>query len=190
MTCSGSCITFLESLTKTALPGAFRPPTAEGFAYPLPANRWEEREAFRFRFSPGDVIRGEIKYPDRTYLVKIYFDEEKHLHVETPEGIVWLIKSTTLIGGVWDIDQESGLIKVNQKQLDAILADTVLNEDGGRGIFVVMLKNNPSIPIPPDEIFVGIPWGYESLEIMDPDHNIIVIIQERLFGVTDHGYDK
>lgn len=45
-TCVGSCSTFLTSET-TMTDGPERPPTAQGYIYPNPRNRWEERESFR-----------------------------------------------------------------------------------------------------------------------------------------------
>ena len=44
--CVGSCSTYLTSDTKLTK-GPDRPPTADGYTYPNPKNRWEERESFK-----------------------------------------------------------------------------------------------------------------------------------------------
>lgn len=49
--CVGSCSTFLTSNT-TLTKGPDRPPTSDGFIYPRPSNRWEERESFKLLRDP------------------------------------------------------------------------------------------------------------------------------------------
>ena len=44
--CTGSCATYLTSNTNLTK-GPDRPPTADGYIYPHPQNRWEERESFK-----------------------------------------------------------------------------------------------------------------------------------------------
>lgn len=59
-TCSGSCATFLTSNT-TMTEGPERDPIAEGYIYPHPKNRWEERESFKLFRNIPRFIKSEIK---------------------------------------------------------------------------------------------------------------------------------
>lgn len=63
-TCSGSCSTYLYSET-TLTQGPDREPTSNGFIYPHPKNRYEERESFRlFRYPiPYKKPKPEKKNP-------------------------------------------------------------------------------------------------------------------------------
>lgn len=51
--CSGSCATFLKSDTSMPIDGPERPPTSNGYIYPHPKNRQEERESFKIFREPN-----------------------------------------------------------------------------------------------------------------------------------------
>lgn len=182
-TCSVSCATFLESTT-TYLSGPSRPPTSHGYIYPNPSNRYEERESFKLFRDP--LPYHPEKQPDPVYKILISFDEDKNLTVLCPEGIIYDIKQTSISGGVYNVDEITGEVVINYEMLEGIISVNKPNLDGGGGLFIVTIYENSSYEIINDDIFVKLPFGFETLlYIHDPNNNIIVIIQRDMFLYTE-----
>jgi hypothetical protein len=177
-TCSGSCATFLESKTLTPLDGPERDPTAQGYIYPQPKNRWEERESFRFKYTSSESIPIPPPEPEKEYPISVWVDDDHFLHVDIIPEITWVMRSTTLVAGVWNVDQVTGEITINYDAIDAMPEDTKPNLDGGRGLFVIVLYKDPLYIIKPEDISIKLIFGYETIEVMDPYGNIIIIIQQ------------
>ena len=68
--CSGSCATFLTSDAKTTV-GPERKPIANGYIYPNPSNRWEERESFKLFRDVDPYRKPEVVKPDKLVTVAI-----------------------------------------------------------------------------------------------------------------------
>ena len=140
-TCSGSCATFLRSET-TMVNGAERAPTAEGFEYPHPKNRWEERESFIIMRDVEPPYKEEV---DRSHiLVEVGFDQDRMLYVHTPGELGYVMKQTTLHGGVYTIDQETGEITINEEMLPGAVEVNQPNIDQGGAIFLIVLYTGES----------------------------------------------
>ena len=130
--CTGSCATFLTSNT-THTKGPNRPPTAEGYIYPHPQNRWEERESFKIvqdipqYFKPHEDYSGRITIatiPNRMYvIVEGRFDN-------VSERIM----------RVWSVDEVNGNIYTN---MGIISMDNIHNiwKCDDKGYFHVRLKH-------------------------------------------------
>jgi hypothetical protein len=96
------------------------------------------------------------------------------------------MKCTTVIGGVWNIDSITGEIMVNNNKLDAIIEATSPNLDDGIGFFVIILYDNPDIPITSEDICIRLPTVYKSTEILDKDNNIVIIIERIDEKIPEH----
>jgi len=135
-TCSGSCATFLSSET-TMVSGPERDPTAEGYQYAHPKNRWEERESFIILRDPDPPYEEK---EDRSHiLVEVGFDQNRTLYVNTPGEVGYVMKQTTLHGGVYTIDQETGEITINEDMLPGAVEVNQPNIDQGGAIFLIVL---------------------------------------------------
>ena len=175
--CSGSCATFLESSTKMTS-GPERKPTAQGYIYPNPKNRWEERESFKlFRDVPP------YKKPERVpKLITIQIDDEKNIEVIRPEGLEYITYATSVVSGVYNIDTETGEIIINSDMLDGLVHVNKPNLKDGHQMFIVQLLKNDDIKYTNDDIEVILPFEFEYLgPIKDKNDNTIVIIQRDLF---------
>ncbi|MCM1233504.1 MAG: hypothetical protein NC489_25595 [Ruminococcus flavefaciens] len=134
--CSGSCSTFLMSET-TMVEGPSRGPTAEGYQYAHPKNRWEERESFIIFNNPDRPYKEE---EDRSHiLVEVGFDQNRTLYVHTPGELGYVMKQTTLHGGVYTIDQETGEITINEEMLPGAVDVNQPNIDQKGSIFLIIL---------------------------------------------------
>lgn len=177
--CHGSCATFLESAT-TMTSGPMRDPTANGYIYPHPENRWEERESFRILRDPDPYTKP--KDPEPVYKVLITFDEDNNLQVIGPPEIGYVTKQTSVHGGVYNVDETTGDITVNTDMIPGIVDANKPNLDGGGGIFIVVLYHNPEFILSDDDIYTKLPFGFSSLKpVRDKDENIIVIIERDEF---------
>ena len=176
--CSGSCATHLMSET-TMTKGPDRKPTAEGYIYKNPKNRWEERESFKL-FRDPDPYKKPIHESNATIIVQI--NDERNLEVLGPDNLVYVFKQTSIHGGVYTIDQTTGKISVNKDMINGLIETNQPNIDGGGGIFIVVLFYNDQIPITDDDIEVNLPFGFETIEyIHDENKNTIIVIQRDEF---------
>lgn len=85
-TCSGSCATYLSSDAKTTI-GPDRDPTAKGFIYPHPSNRWEERESFKLFRDPEPYRYPEPVKEDKLVTVAIA-KTKKYIILEMKRDII------------------------------------------------------------------------------------------------------
>lgn len=172
----------------TITSGPDRDPTSEGYIYPHPSNRWEERESFRLF---NNVAPYEKKLESEK-LITITFDDNRNLLViyrgengKYDEGGVWtgyIAKQTSVDGGVYDINQTTGEITINSEMLPGIISSNQPNLDQGGGIFIVVIYYDKDNPISDDDIETKLPFGFESLKpVHDKNENIIVIIQRDEF---------
>lgn len=177
--CSGSCSTTLYSET-TMTTGPEREPTSEGYIYPHPKNRWEERESFKLFRDP--LPYKKPKPEKKEYLITIKTDEIKNIEVIRPEGIDYITKATTKVSGVWQIDSKTGDISVDIEMLNGIVSTNNPNIDGEESLFFVILLYNEEIPVTDNDIEVILPFGFTVIKpfIHTDDKNIIVIISREL----------
>jgi hypothetical protein len=84
--CSGSCATYLTSEAKTTK-GPERKPTAEGYMYPDPSNRWQERESFKL-FQQVDPYKAPEVVKDITPIVIAMKESSKYVVFEMNLGQV------------------------------------------------------------------------------------------------------
>lgn len=179
-TCSGSCATYLESNT-TMTQGPERDPISDGYIYPHPKNRWEERESFKlFRdIAPYPPLYPPEKIPPK---VLITFNEERNLIVVPQGDITYVTKQTSIDGGVFNVDHTTGEITVNSNMIPGIVDINLPNIDKGGGIFIVILYKNPDYLITDEDVVVKLPFGFQSLKpIHDENDNMIIIIQRDKF---------
>lgn len=163
------------------LGGPERPPTANGYIYPNPIDRWQERESFRLFRKIKPPMKPPIG-PEKEPIVLITFDENRNLIVHLPEELGYVTKQTTLHGGVFTINQETGEISVNIDALPGIVDTMHPNMDGGGAIFIVVIYHNSDYHLNDEDIEVKLPFGFEALDpIHDADQNTIVIIQRNKF---------
>lgn len=180
--CSGSCATFLTSNTTVPLEGPERPPTATGYIYPNPKDRWEERESFKLFRDPESPSRPPDPPPEPPKPIEIGVDKDRNLIVNLPGELGYVTKQTTLHGGVFTIDQSTGEITVNLDAIPGIIDTMHPNIDGGGAIFIVEIFYNPNYIVTPEDIGVKLPFGFEALDpILDKDNNTIIIIQRDKF---------
>ena len=266
-TCSGSCATFLSSET-TMTVGPERDPIAEGYIYPHPKNRWEERESFKLVQSIAPY-----KKPSRDYSAKIvvtiisnqfyyiiempigtaieriqrvrycnenegklitnisdidankiehvwkygngkydeihlrhvfpgdfiylydsitmgkfdptnisYLTTDKNLIVTGPSELKYSIMQTSMSGGVFDVNQTTGEITINEDMLSGIIENTTVNADGGGGIFVIKFIKDDTIFTGLDDIEFILPFGFTVVgDVRDSNGNLIIIIKRDEF---------
>jgi hypothetical protein len=185
-TCSASCVSGVTSETKSSLPGPERPPTAKGYLYPHPKNRWEERESFKIVRDIAPYVPPEPEDPDKDkpYIIKIQINEEKNLEVIMPDflKVEYAFKQTTIHGGVFTINSTTGEISINTDMIDGIVDVNQPNIDEGPSIYIVVFYFNPASPIDDSLIRTKLPIEFESLKpIRDKNENTIVIIQRDEF---------
>lgn len=171
-TCMGSCVSFLESKT-TNTTGAERNPTSNGYIYPNPKNRWEERESFK-------IIRDIIK-PNKEDIVEdnslifITTDIDRNLSITCPDDIIYVIKQTVITGGVFTYDEE-GNINIDEEMLPGIIDSNKPNIDNGGGLYIIIFDNND---ITDDDISSKLPFGFELHPVIKSKDNKSIIIIER-----------
>lgn len=184
LTCVGSCATFLESNATIQTAGPERLPTSTGYIYPNPANRWQQRESFKImRKIAGYPLPEEPKDPPK---IIITLDEDRNLLVIKPDEIIYTTKQTSINGGVYNIDHNTGEVTINVDMLPDIVDVNKPNLDGGGGIYAVILYYNHSCQISDDDIVSKLPFGFETLPpIHDKDENIIVIIKREEFLIPE-----
>ena len=108
--CIGSCSTRLTSDTRNTT-GPLRPPTSEGYMYPHPRNRWEERESFKL---VQDIPAYE--YPRPNY--------ESHITIASIPNKYYVIVEVELdrisdrIQRVLNTDTGNGILQLNMNSVD------------------------------------------------------------------------
>ena len=177
-TCVGSCVSFLESNT-TLTSGPDRDPTSQGYIYPHPSNRWQERESFRLtRDIPKPVPKPSKK---DTALIVITINDERNLNISCPKGLEYKIKQTTIDGGVYTIGNDGNII-IDENMLPGIVEVNKPNLDGSGATYIILFKKNPDIPFEEDDIYSELPFGFERRKLIkNIDGNDLVIIQRDEF---------
>lgn len=182
-TCSGSCATFLDSNTQFTS-GPERSPTSDGYIYKYPKNRLQERESFKILRDYGKVE----PYVEREYIVKIYFDKEtRDVIVEKPDSMLFDLRQSTINGGVWSINHETGETEVNGQMLYEIVPTNEPNFDKGDGVYCITLYYDWSHPIEDSDVLVKVPFGFEVHPFVHLDGNTIVIIERDPFLMHGEG---
>lgn len=182
-TCSGSCATYLESDT-TMTSGPDRDPTAEGYQYPHPQNRWEERESFKLTESiPSPDV--ESRHPPKEYMINIYFAEDGTLTVDGPDWLRYLRIQTGLSSGIFDVNQTTGEITVIPEMLPGDVETNVPSIDGNDGLFVVILYQDRYHEFTDDDINAILPYEFIVLPYAHNEDSTIVIIKRE-----EHVIDK
>lgn len=284
-TCSGSCATYLMSET-TYTEGPERDPIAEGYIYPHPKNRWEERESFKlirdippmhyeamdkvydklitiamipnkyfkiFEMHLGQIFQRiqrirevrddtlitnimtinrsdilkkwtydngaykelldrRIYKGDFIYLwdidtrgdfdpVSEYWTRDRNFLVLSPNDLQYVTIQTSVDGGVYNIDEETGEITINEDMLPGPIDNSQCNYETGGGLFLVKFFNHTIREYEPDpgqivdttspyhqydikdeDIEIIIPFGFEHIgNVVDSEGNLIVIIQRDKF---------
>ncbi|MCM1439777.1 MAG: hypothetical protein NC131_11350 [Roseburia sp.] len=175
-TCSGSCISFLTSNT-TLTAGPEREPTAPGYIYPNPINRWEERESFKITKDPTPY-HPEVK----VYPIRITVDKERNLHIEGPEYESDVLYETSIFGGVYNVDQSNGQISINVDMLTPEIEINLPNVDGGDGIFIAIVKTKNNVRLMESDIDFDLPIGFSGhLYGRTSDDRLIVVIERDIF---------
>ena len=186
-TCSGSCISFLESKS-TFTSGPERDPTSEGYIYPHPSNRWQERESFR-------IMRNiPSPYPEKdkseTSLIYITFDEDKNLSIKCPTKLEYITKQTSIHGGIFNVNESTGEISINEDMLPDIVNINKPNLDNGGGIFIIIFYRNTEISYTNDDIYSKLPFGFEQHPLIwDSNNNGVIIIERDEFLYPEEGDD-
>ena len=191
--CNGSCSTFLSSDTTSKLDGPERPPTAQGYIYPKPKNRSEERESFKlFRMPKPSLDPNDPNNPDNPnnpnnpankHAANIRVNKDRNLEVVlASDELNYSIKQTTLHGGVFNINETSGDISINPEALPGVIDVMQPNIDGGEPIFIVIIYYNPKFELNDKDIVVKLPFGFDALApIRDANKNTIIVIQRDNF---------
>lgn len=265
-TCSGSCATYLTSNT-TNTAGPARDPIAEGYIYPHPQNRWEERESFKliqsiapyqkpekqynsqivvtmisnkfyaivemnigkiveniqrvrycseregmlitnisnidvseiehiWKFGNGEYTEVHLRHlfvGDFVYLYDTssgpfdhndvsYLTTDRNLIITGPTELKYLIMQTSISGGVYDVNETTGAITINEDMLPSTIECTTVNADGGGGIFVIKFFKDDSLFKSIDDIEFILPFGFTIVgDVFDKNGNLIVIIKRDQF---------
>lgn len=183
-TCMGSCISFLESKT-TFTSGPDRDPTSEGYIYPHPSNRWEERESFKITRDIPGPSREEKKT-----LIFITVDENRNLSITCPDELKYTVKQTVIHGGVFTYNEDGNII-IDQDMLPGIVDVNKPNIENGGGIYIIIFKYNENIIFTNDDISSKLPIGFELHPLIkDQNNNSIVIIQRDEFLYPEEGDDE
>ena len=188
--CSGSCISHLTSEANTTV-GPEKDPTADGYIYPHPKNRWEERESFKLIRDIKPATR--YKEPE-SKLITITLDEARNVLIIGPSTLIYDIKQSSIYGGVYSIDHTTGDVIINEKMLDAIINKSEPNLDGDGGVYIIWINNESvGVPFTDNDIGFKLPIGFEKIKIIDRKDVTIVIIKrdEFLFPEEEvNGEDK
>lgn len=173
--CESSCSTHLMSST-THTAGPERSPTAQGYIYPNPKNRWEERESFK-------IMRDIPTYEEplkKEKLLTITFDQSRNLKLiyrgETPWS-GYDVKMTTITSGVFNINADTGEITINEDMLPGIVSVNQPNLNNGDEIFIITLFD----PIHWEDVEVILPFGFTETFIPYSEGHIRVIIEYEKF---------
>ena len=178
--CSGSCATFLQSKTTSPLSGPERPPTADGYHTPNPSNREEERESFKLNSFDPYLVPMPI---EKEYKIRIFVDrdetenKDRNITIIGPEDLKWIMKSTTIIGGVWMVNPDTNRPTIIPEALPDILDQMYTPDDGNSNLFLIILFEHPDIDL--GDIYVSLPWEFNSYgPIRDSRNNIVVIVEK------------
>jgi len=177
-TCMGSCVSNLESKT-TFTNGPERDPTSEGYIYPHPENRWQERESFKIvRDIPSPNYEDNI---EKSSLIFITLDNDRNLFITCPEELKYIIKQTVTTGGIYTYDEE-GNIHIDEDMLPGIIESNKPNIDNGGGIYIIIFFKNDDIQFTDEDISYKLPFGIVLHPIIkDKNGNSLVIIQKDEF---------
>ena len=182
-TCVASCISYLESNT-TLTSGPDRDPISEGYIYPHPKNRWEERESFKIT---RDIPKVEDK-PEEVKLIHVTFDSERNLDITCPEELEYIIRLTVATGGIYTIDETTGEIIIDEDMLPGTIESNKPNINDNASYFIIIFKPNNDIQFTNDDISSKMPLGFELLPLIkDKDNNSILIIEKDMFLYPEEG---
>lgn len=188
-TCSGSCATFLTSETTTYLDLPERPPTAEGYKYPHPKNRWEQRESFKLvhdeeYFEEKPVEPGEDPFipKEQETRILITINKEKNMDVICKDGeLDWEVKYATLHGGVFDINQDTGEILINEDAARNLMKQLHFeNTDKKQSILAVIIHPKEDYEFTKKDVSHKLPFGYISINSVFLENGDFVSIIQRL----------
>ncbi len=88
------------------------------------------------------------------------------------------IKQSSINGGVFSIDHETGEITVNNDMLESLPVVNEPNFDKGDGVYIIRLYFDGYNPITDADILVKVPWGFE-VHLFIHDYKDTIIIIER-----------
>lgn len=188
-TCSGSCATFLTSETTTYLDLPERPPTAEGYKYPHPKNRWEQRESFKlvhdeeyFEEKPIDPGEDPFIPKEQETRILITINKEKNMDVICKDGeLDWEVKYATLHGGVFDINQDTGEILINEDAARNLMKQLHFeNTDKKQSILAVIIHPKEDYEFTKKDVSHKLPFGYISINSVFLENGDFVSIIQRL----------
>ena len=175
--CISSCVSFLESNT-TITKGPDRDPISQGYIYPHPENRTQERESFIIMRDIPRSVPEIIKEP----LIFISVDENRNLSIKCPDDLTYVIKQTTITGGVFTIDENTGDIAIVENMLPGLIDVMQPNIDNGGSIYIIIFNYNEDIQFTDDDIESELPFGFERHKLIkDSNNNNILIIQRDEF---------
>lgn len=187
-TCSGSCVGGLTSDTNLTA-GPDRDPTAEGYIYPHPENRWQERESFKLFHELEPYKKPEKEDPLANKIIIVYFDENKNLAVKCPPELKYRFYSSSIIAGVWNLYVEDGHVEGVEAMYPGVIEETLPNADGNNSIFLALLyttydeenqyTSDPAIyEVHDEDIGTILPFGFTSFIVHDDKGNTIVAIEK------------
>lgn len=174
-TCSGSCITFLTSNT-TLTTGPEREPTATGYIYPNPANRWEERESFKIVSDPTPY-HPEVK----VYPIRVTVDDNRNLQIDGPEYVASVLFQTSIFGGVYNVDQATGKVTINIDMLTPEIEVNQPNVDGGDGILVALVQTRSGTHLMESDIDFDLPIGFSGHLYGYEEERLIIVVERDIF---------
>ena len=201
--CSGSCATSVSSETTNAS-GPERSPTAPGYEYEHPQNREEERESFRLF---GEGIAQEISPEEKEPSIVIQIDDQNQWEIICPEGVTYQTYASTMIAGVFDLNETDGSIRVNPDMIDAISScfgnqnpgqisdfndqlydssqyENHPNADGSQSLFLFVFMGDPLNDLTIDDVASDLPFRFILKQIQKvTDTSMIMLIQYQ--PVTD-----
>lgn len=175
----------MSSQTSSKLPGPIRTPTSDGYIYKFPKNRWEERESFKVIRKIAPYLP-EYKEPE--FIIKVDFDEDRNLEITAPEGVEWVIYQSTINGGVYSIDDNTGEIVVNESMLTEWPEVNHPNYNDANGIYVIRFFYNHEVQYTKDDILVKVPFGFDVQIIKgETESDAYVIIEADPFLLHGRG---
>ena len=171
-TCISSCVSFLESKT-TFTSGPDRDPTSEGYIYPHPENRWQERESFKIiRDIPRPIYEEPVV--EQT-LIFITLDKDKNLAITCPDNLKYIIKQNSTTGGIYAID-EYGNVIIDEEMLPGIIESN--NDDNGNIYTIIFFKNN-DIKFTNNDVSSKLPFGFELYPLIKDGYGNSLVIVKR-----------
>lgn len=173
--CSGSCSTFLMSET-TMTAGPERDPISDGYRYPHPRNRWEERESFKLFQDIAPYRKPRKKDP----LVTVEINKERNITVYGEIVDSFTAYQTSIDGGIYSTT-EDGKIHINLEMLTPEVEANSPNADGGDAIWIIVIRT-PGTILTREDILYRVPIGFRGyFYSYDEDGNAVVVIERDVF---------